>query len=114
MSAGITFGPFALEAFTKLQKSRARGGGDVQAKDDLIQTESDTGAASASAAASPAPKTAKPTTPTHGISYADTSSPFIQPNSFAGKRELSQLRRTHRERPATASSCSRQQTTRPR
>jgi len=114
MSAGITFGSFALEAFTKLQKSRAAKGGDGEVKDELIHIESDAGAASASAAASPAPEDARATTPTHCISRADASSPFIQPNSFAGKRELSQLLRTHRERPATAGSYNRQQPNRPR
>lgn len=106
MSAGVTFGSFALEAFTKLKKSRAAEVDNGGGKHEIICAKSDTGAAAASASA--------PTTPTHCLSCADIRSEFIQPNSFAGKRELSQLLRTQRERPTTACCDNRQQSIRPR
>ena len=51
MSAGVTFGNFALEAFTKLKKSRAAEVDNRGGKHEAICTESDTGAAAASSAA---------------------------------------------------------------
>ena len=98
MSNGVTFGHFGVEALAKLRKRRTsdvecEGGKDITPGKCSKHTGADAAVATDAGA----------TILRSNINLKDINNHFIQPNSFAGKRELAQLFRGNRQRPTTAS-----------